>query len=69
MTRHAVEFIREGHYAAEVDIELIEDETGWGPYFSLDDAKKLEAVRLALRARDFAAASKLARVFELQPVS
>jgi hypothetical protein len=69
MKRNTVEFIREGQYAAEVDVELIEDENGWAPYFSLADAKKLETVRLALRAHNFAAAAKLGRVFELQPVS
>ncbi len=68
MKRQFVEFVREGRYAAEVDVELIDDDAGWAPYFSLDDAKKLEAVRLALRARDFATAAKIARVFELQPV-
>ena len=69
MKHNTVEFIREGRYAAEVDVELIEDESGWAPYFSLADAKKLEAVRLALRSHNLAAAAKLARVFELQPVS
>jgi hypothetical protein len=56
MKRNTVEFIREGQYAAEVDVELIEDETGWSPYLSLDDAKKLDAVRLAMRSGDVAAA-------------
>jgi hypothetical protein len=69
MTRPFVKFIREGRYAAEADVELIEEEGGWGPYFSLDDAKKLDAVRLALRAGNVAAAAKLARVFKLQPVT
>ncbi|MDE2184337.1 MAG: hypothetical protein KGJ78_15055 [Alphaproteobacteria bacterium] len=69
MKRHVVEFVREGRYAAEMDVELIEDETGWSPYLSLDDAKKLEALRLALRSRNFAAAAKLGRVFELQPIT
>ncbi len=41
----------------------------WSPSFSLEDAQKLDAVRLALKSRDIAAASKLARVFELTPVS
>lgn len=36
---------------------------------SLDDARKLDAVRIALRAGDLAAASKLGRVFELTPVA
>ena len=46
-TRRTKKLIREGKYAAEVSVELIEEEGGWSPYLSLDDAKKLEAVRLA----------------------
>jgi len=68
-TRRTEKLIREGKYAAEVPVELIEEEGGWSPYLSLDDAKKLEAVRLALRAGDVAAAAKYGRVFELHPVS
>jgi hypothetical protein len=69
MTRNTTEFVREGKYAAEVPVELIEEEDGWSPYLSLDDARKLEAVRLALRQGDVATAAKYGRVFELLPVS
>ncbi len=69
MKRNTVEFIREGQYAAEVPVELIEEEGGWSPYLSLDDARKLETVRLALRAGDIPTAAKHGRIFELQPVS
>jgi hypothetical protein len=55
-------------YAAEVAIELIEDDTGWSPYLSLEDAEMLDAVRLALRRGDVAEAAKHGRVFELTPV-
>jgi len=68
MSRKTVEFIHEGKYAAEVPVELIEDETGWSPYLSVDDALKLDAVRLALRRGDVAEAAKYAQVFELTPV-
>jgi hypothetical protein len=68
-SRKSVEFVREGKYAAEVPVDLIETEGGWSPYFSLADAKKLETVRLALRAGDLATAMRYARVFELMPVS
>lgn len=67
-TRRTNKLIREGTYVAEVPVELIEDQTAWSPYLSLD-AKKLDAVRLALRAGDVAAAAKYGRVFELRPVS
>lgn len=60
---------REGRFAAEVPVELIEDESGWSPYLSAADATKLDAVRRALRAGDVAAAARHGRVFELLPVS
>ena len=69
MTRKTIKLIHEGKYAAEVPVELIEDDTGWSPYLSLEDARKLDAVRLALRDGDVAAAAKHGRVFELTPVS
>jgi hypothetical protein len=69
MTRQKLELIREGKYAAEVPVELIEEEGGWSPYLSVEDAKKLETVRLALRKGDIATAAKYGRVFEMLPVS
>jgi hypothetical protein len=69
MTRTRVELIHEGRYAAEIPVELIEDDTSWSPYLSLEDAKKLEAVRLALRNGAIAEAAKHGRVFELTPIS
>ena len=69
MKRETVEFIHEGKYAAEVPVVLIEDETGWSPYLSVEDATKLDAVRQALKAGDIASAAKHGRVFELLPVS
>jgi hypothetical protein len=69
MSRKSSKLVREGKYAAEVDVELIEDDTGWSPYLSVADGKKLDLVRKALRQGDVAAAAKHARVFELTPVS
>ena len=66
--RRHTRFVREGSYAAEVDVELIEEDNGWSPYLSLDDARKLDDVRQALRRGDLEAASRLARVFSLTPV-
>jgi len=51
-TRKKLEFVREGKYAAEVPIELIEEEGGWSPYLSIEDATKLDAVRKTLRTGD-----------------
>jgi hypothetical protein len=69
MKRKSVEFVHEGKYAAEVPVELIEEEGGWSPYLTMEDARKLEAVRLALRRGDVSTAAKHGRVFELLPVS
>ena len=63
------EIVREGRYVAEVDVTLIETEGGWSPYLSLDDAEKLEAVSLALKRGDLAAAQKVGRVYEMVPVA
>jgi hypothetical protein len=68
-TRHHVKLVREGSYAAEVEVDLIEAADGWSPYLSLDDAGKLDEVREALRRGDITAASQLSRVFSLVPVS
>ncbi len=68
-TKRRVKHIHEGRYVAEVDVELLEDETDWSPTLSLDDACKLDDVREALHRGDITAASRLARVFELRPVA
>jgi hypothetical protein len=67
--RKSIELIHEGKYAAEVPVELIEEEGGWSPYLSLDDATKLDTVRLALRQGDIETAAKYGRVFELLPLA
>ena len=69
MNRKTVKLIHEGRYAAEIPVELIEDETGWSPYLSVEEAKKLDKVRLALRRGDIAEAAKHGQVFELTPIA
>jgi hypothetical protein len=60
--RNAAELIRERKYAAEITIELIDTEESWSPTMSLDDAQKLETVRLALRRGDVAGCKICTRV-------
>ncbi len=67
--RRRVKLVREGQYAAEVGVELIDADTGWAPYVSLEDAQKLDQVREALRRGDLQGASQLARVFKLTPIT
>jgi hypothetical protein len=66
--RPHTKLIHEGHYVAEVDVELVEGDNAWSPYLSLDDARKLDDIRQALRREDLKHASTLGRVFELTPV-
>lgn len=68
-TRKSKEFVHEGKYAAEVEIELEYTDESWSPTMSADDARKLDAVRLALRRGDIAEAAKHGHVFELTPVA
>lgn len=67
-TRTAKKLVREGNYAAEVEVELIDTDEGWSPYLSLEDAARLDDVREALRRGDVKSASRVAQVFVLTPV-
>jgi hypothetical protein len=69
MTRKSIKLIHEGKYAAEVPVELIEDDTAWSPYLTPADVTKLDTVRLALRAGNIAEAAKHGRVFEPKSVA
>lgn len=68
-TKHGKKLVQEGKYVAEVDVELIEEESGWNPYLSVADAQKLDNVRDALRCGDIKRAARLARVFSLTPIA
>ena len=63
--RTRIKFIHEGEYAAEVEVELIDDETGWSPYVFVEDAYKLDDVRDALRRGALKTASRQAIVYHL----
>lgn len=69
MRRTTTKLIHEGRYMAEVDVELVYEETGWSPYLSPDEVRKLEAVRQALSVGDIATAAKLSRVFAVTPIA
>ena len=60
--RPHTKFVREGQYGAEVDVELIDEEVGWSPYLSLEDAQRLDDVWEALRRGDLKRAAPLAHV-------
>ena len=69
MTRRTTKLVHEGKYLAQVPVDLIEEEGGWSPYLSHEDAVKLDQVRLALREGNIEAAAKYGRVYELLPLS
>ncbi|MGH9858696.1 MAG: hypothetical protein ACRD5F_01600 [Candidatus Acidiferrales bacterium] len=60
--------VHEGELAAEVAVQLIETEDAWSPYLSVEDARKLDDVRAALRRGDVQSAARHARVFRLTPI-
>ena len=68
-TKRQTKLVHEGNYVAEVDVKLLEADSGWSPYLSLDDASKIDSVREALRRGDISAAARHARIFTLTPVA
>ncbi len=62
-------FIHEGDYVAEVKVMLILADDDWAPYLSVEDAKKLDAVRFALREGKLSDAAQYGQVFRLLPVA
>ncbi len=69
MQRQCTKLVYEGEYVAEITVTLIEDESGWSPYLSVEEAARLDAVRAALRKGDLAGASKEGHVYKLTPVA
>lgn len=67
--RPYTELVRIGTYVAEVEVELIETDEGWSPYFSLQDALKIDRVRAALHRGNHTEASREAKVYELLPLA
>jgi hypothetical protein len=67
--KRRTKFIHEGQYAAEVEIDWIESESGWSPCLSVEDAQKLDEVREALKTGDLKKAGHLARVYQLTPLA
>ena len=67
--KNSTKIVREGHYIAEVDVDLIVIGEEWSSYLSLNDAYKLDEVRQALRDGDLKTAAKLGRVFKLTPIA
>jgi len=67
--RQKTKYVHAGGFVAEVDVEVMDDETGWSPYLSVDDAKKLDEVREALQEGDTESASEFGKIYEMKLVS
>lgn len=68
-TRSCLKLVHEGHYVAEVDVELLETDDDWSPSLSLKDAYRLDDVRESLRNGDIKAATQYGKVYTLTPVT
>ena len=67
--RRKTKYVHEGQFVAEVEVEVIEDDSSWSPYLSVTDATRLDRVREALRSGDFKTAASIGRVYRLEPVA
>lgn len=68
-TSQTTEYIHEGRLVAEVVVTLTETDSEWSPYYSIEDVRKMEAARQALRRGDVKAAARLGRVYEMTPAA
>jgi len=67
--QHRTKLIHEGHYIAEVDVELIETEDEWSPSLSLKDAYKLDDIRKSLLQGNIKKAAQYCKVYTITPVA
>jgi len=69
-SRLHTKLIHEGKYIAEVEVELINPtDNDWSPCLSVDDALKLDAIRIALRDGDIKFAKKFAKIYSISEVA
>ena len=66
--RKKTKYVHEGRFVAEVDVEVLEDETEWSPYLTVEDSYRLDDVRDALRRNDLESAARYGRIYEMHPI-
>jgi hypothetical protein len=69
MVKKKTKYVHAGRYVAEVEVELIVSEDEWAPYLSVEDATRLDDVRVALQREDMESASRYGRIYKLEPIS
>ncbi len=67
-TKKQTKIIHEGKYMAEIEVDITYNDDPWSPYLSLEDAEKLDRVRLALRQNDIKTAAKFGCIYHLTPL-
>lgn len=68
-TKTQTKIIRQSEYLAEIQITLTYTDHDWSPYLSLEEAGKLDNLRLALQNKDLKTASQFAKIYHLTPVT
>ena len=69
MKKKQEKFIHVGDFVARIEVDLIYKEDSWSPCISLEDAEKLDKIRIALLKGDLNSASENAKIFRLTPVT
>lgn len=67
--RKQIKYIHEGHYVAEIEVQLLDSDSSWSPTMSLDDAYKLDDIRAYLKQGDVASAARHSVVYEMKRVA
>ena len=67
-TKTQTKIIHEGEYMAEVSVEMTYTPDDWSPYLSLQEAEKLDNLRLALHQNDLQKAWQIAKIYHLTPI-
>lgn len=61
--------VHEGQYIAEVPIEVEDIDQPWAPWVNVEEARKLDEVRLALRRNDIETAGKYGKIYRVTQVA
>lgn len=69
MKKRQERFVHVGDFVARLEIDLIFNEDSWTPCISLEDAKKMDKIRLLLQKGDYKSASENAEIFRLTPIT
>ena len=69
MNRRQEKFIHVGNFVDRVEVDLVYTEGSWSPCLTLEDARILDKIRMALQKGDIKAAAQNAQIFQLTPVT